>query len=422
MVRSKASSRWQGVCALRLLSAVVAGGAPLLVAPAAVAQRADEDESISQLPRPGYEPRNILIGGTVISPEAEFGATYDDNIFATANATDDDVVFRLAPRARLTHQTSHVNFRADAYASILRYAENSSEDTESYGIGTSLQYRRDAHTLSASARYDRTFERRTDPEADFNLARPPSEIDLLSTELRYAYRPGRFGVQVAAGADKTNYLPQVDADRDLTTYRGSLRAFVEVSGGMDAFVEGFATKRDARTAVDRNGVDRDTTTYGGNVGVQLDIADRIKGDLGLGVYRAEYQDVTISDHTGFSASGRIVWRPRVRTSITGQVFSGDVATIRGGASSRTDTSGSIRVDQEVRHNLLAYALVGVVDTSYRGASGRNLTTLTGAAGVEYLMNRSISIKLDAAYMDRSANLPTDAFNKFRVGVALRLRY
>ncbi|MCJ8159307.1 outer membrane beta-barrel protein, partial [Sphingomonas sp. LaA6.9] len=190
----------------------------------------------------------------------------------------------------------------------------------------------------------------------------------------------------------------------------------------DAFVEGFATKRDARTAVDRNGVDRDTTTYGGNVGVQLDIADRIKGDLGLGVYRAEYQDATISDHTGFSASGRIVWRPRVRTSITGQVFSGDVATIRGGASSRTDTSGSIRVDQEVRHNLLAYALVGVVDTSYRGASGRNLTTLTGAAGVEYLMNRSISIKLDTAYMDRSANLPTDAFNKFRVGVALRLRY
>ncbi|RJF93646.1 outer membrane beta-barrel protein [Sphingomonas cavernae] len=408
--------------AARLLSALAAGTAAILIAPAAQAQRADEDEPISELPRPGYEPRNLRIGTAILSPEAEFGATYDDNIFATATAADDDVVFRLAPRARLTQQTPHLNLRMDAYASILRYAENGSEDTESYGISSSAQYRRDVHTLSGTFRYDRSFERRTDPEADFNLARPPSEIDLASAELRYAYRPGRFGVQLSAGADKANYLPQVDADRDQTSYRGAVRAFIEVSGGMDAFVEGFATKRDARTPVDRNGVDRDASTYGGNVGVQLDIADRVKGDIGLGVFRAEYQDPTITDRTGFSASGRIVWRPRVRTAITGQVFSGDVATIRGGASSRTDTSASLRVDQEVRHNLLMHAQLGVLDTKYRGLNGRNMTTLSGGVGAEYLINRSLSVKVDASYMDRSANQVTDEFNKFRLGVALRVRY
>lgn len=424
MKRSFAAGRMLGrgplVRRLAITSAIVATAA---VATQAHAQYDTYDTSIRDLPRPGYEPREIYIGTTIISPEAEIGGLYDNNVFATSTAKADDFVFRLAPSVRLRRDTSNLRLRADAYASILRYAENDSEDTESYGIGANARYTLDnTKFISTAVRYDRTFERRTDPEADLNLARPPSNIDILSAEYGYEYRPGRIGVSGAVNVVKTNFLPADEADRDMVTYRSSIRGSVRLSGRLDVFGEGYANRRDNRTAVDRNGVDRDTTTWGILGGTRVDIADRLQGELGLGFFRAMPDDPTTPAFSGLSANGRLTWRPRVRTAVTGEFFSGDVATVRAGATGRIDTRFGLRVDQEVRHNFILRAGVSLRNTSYRGSVSRNQTTYGGEVGGEYLLNRNASVTLNTSYAKRTADLQTDEFSRFQVGLGVRIRY
>lgn len=386
------------------------------------AQDATRDRSIDNLPRPGYEPRRILLGATVIEPEIDIDATYDDNIYATSSNADDDFIFRLAPSVRATRETGKIRIQADAYASLLRYVDHKSENTESFGVGTELGYIGDPkHGANLSLRYDRSFERRTDPESNPDISIKPTDIDIFTADYTYRYMPGRIGIGAAAGVTKINYLSALDSDRDLTTYRASVRAIYQMSSRLDLFLEGYGNLRDARLEFDRNGIDRDTRTIGASIGGRVEIADRLQGELGAGYFRANPADPRTPNFSGISANGRITWRPRIRTAVSLDVFRGNVATVRSGASGRIDTRIGVRVDQEVRHNLIMRAGVSMRDTSYRG-SPRDQTQWGGEVGGELLLNRYSAVTFSARYMKRTAEQVLDEFDKFQGSVGVRLRF
>lgn len=416
MTENNRTVRGKAILAASIIAVSVTSAVPLR------AQEATRDRSIDNLPRPGYEPRRIRLGATVIEPELEADATYDDNIYATSADEDDDFVFRIAPSIRATRETGSLRFQADAYASLLRYADHPTENTESFGAGTDIGYIGDPeHSANLSVRYDRGFERRTDPESNPDLSIKPSHIDILTADYNYRYVPGRVGIGASAGVTKVNYLNATDADRDLTTYRASVRGIYQVSSRMDLFIEGYGNFRDARVAFDRNGIDRDTRTWGASLGTRVEIADRLQGEMGVGYFHANPEDPRTENFSGIAANGRITWRPRIRTAVSFDAFRGNVATIRSGASGRIDTRIGLRVDQEVRHNLIMRAGVSMRDTSYRG-SARDQTQWGGELGGEFLLNRHASITFGARYMKRSAEQQFDEFDKFQGSAGVRLRF
>lgn len=392
-----------------------------LAAPALEAQSDDRDPSIANLPRPGYEPRTLRYGNVVIEPSIEAETTYDSNILATRTDKIGDAIFNLRPRITADRKGPTLDLQADVHADIIRYASHPRENVNTFGAtlaGTKTIG--DAQTVIANLAFDRTFERRSDPEADIDRTRPPALINIATGDLQYRYHGARIGITADAAVTKLDYLPVADADRDMLTYRASVRGSFDLSRRIAVYVEPFVNRRDFRLPPSRTGIFGDTTTVGGLLGVSFDLGDTLQGNMGAGIFSAK-PDGT-SSFTGLAINGRLIWRPRVRTSVIFSAFRGDAATVRAGSLGRIDTRIGLAIDQEVRHNLLLHVAGGVRAIHYRGGVDNDQTYVTGEAEARYLLNRHVSLVADTSYTHRSAKVPDERFNRLQAMLGVRLIY
>ncbi len=372
-----------------------------------------------------------MLGGFELFPTLDTEVTYNSNIFALPpRATEtgpkqsppDDAIFSINPRLVAELDRSALNLKADAHANFIRYASTPTENVNTFGISLDgVKRAGGAQTLAASFSFDRAYQRRSDPEADLDQGLPPVLINKASGELRYQYQGARIGLIIDLGVDNLNYLPAQDADRDLTTYRGSIRGSVVVAPKISIYVEPFVNRRDARLRVDRNGIDRDDTTAGATGGVAVDLTDRLVGNVGLGVFHADPDDRTLRPFTGLAANGRLTWHPRVRTMVDFNLSRGDVATVRLGAIGRVDTNVGLSVDQEARHNLILHGGVGYRGVHYRNVA-RDQHFITGEGEARYLFNRVYSIVLNTTYTHRSAQVFRDRFNRWESTLGARFAF
>ena len=383
----------------------------------------NEPAWVLDLPQPGYEPRNLRVGTATVEASVETGLEFNSNIFATPNNEEEDLIVRIGPEITAASRWRNYALGAGAYANFRRFLENERENTETFGVNATViaEVSRE-HKLSTEVRYDRSFERRDDPDANSTAADPLTKIDIVGANIRYEFRPGRFGLAAGAGVSKSNYLSVQDDDRDMTTFNVSTRALAGVSPDIDAFVEGYLVFRDARLDVDRNGVNRDTDTFGVRAGIAVDLTEKLTGEVSAGIFDANPQDPTLDDFSGFSASGRLRWSPRARTGVVLSVFRGDVATIRTGASGRIDTRLGVEVIQEVLHNVRVRGGVGYREGEFRTVNPQIEEDVTARVGGEYLLNRHIAVNADYRFRSRNSTLDTDDFNMHSFGVSLTLQY
>lgn len=401
---------------------IAAASIALLTTAMAQPSRDPATVPVAELPRPGYEPKRIRIGNVVLAPTAELSLGYDSNIFASPDAIDDAIV-SVGGQIAAERQVRALRLDGSLFGRIDRYKKNEQENSETFGIDLRAQHDPTARLGGvAHVRYERLIEQRSDPESNRDPLVPPSKINLWLAELTATQWIGRLGLTARGGREEIDYLSRDEADRDLTTWRAAFRGTFKADPRVGVFVEPFYNRRDVRVAVDRNGVDRDTRTIGVLTGVDVDLARGLKGELGVGVFRARPDDPSFRSFSGIAASGSIAWRPRVRTAITADVFRGDVATVRAGAIGRIDTRGSIRVDQEVRHNLIAHAEGGVRRTTYRGAIDAPFTTYSANVGATYLLSRHLAVTGDAVLAKRTATRPDERFERARFTIGLRYVY
>src|SRR3546814_20798511 len=111
-----------------------------------------------------------------------------------------------------------------------------------------------AHNLNFGARYDREVESRADPEATTDPDLSPRKIDLLSGDIGYRYQMNRIGISLQGGVQRQNYLPSAENDRDMTTYRGSLRTSAPIAAGQTLSLEGYATRGTNRQNINHHGI------------------------------------------------------------------------------------------------------------------------------------------------------------------------
>jgi hypothetical protein len=399
------------------LSILCLGATPLM------GQDEQRDMSIMSLPRPGYEPRTLTAGGFLLVPSLEADATYNDNIFATPDRRKGDTVFDIQPRLTGELKRSTFDLKTDLHADLIRYADTPRENVNTFGAKADATKTFGAsQTLNATVTFDRTYERRSDPEADFDRSLPPALINLATGDFSYAYKGGRAGVIARVTISHLDYLPTVDADRDLTTYRASVRGLLNVTQRVAVYIEPFVNRRDARLRVDRNGINRDTTTSGALAGLSFDITNRLQGNIGAGVFSSDPDDRRLKSFTGLAASGRLVWHPRVRTTVVADVFRGDVATIRNGAIGRIDTRAGVSIDQEARHNLILHAGVAIDNIHYRGSIDHDQRYVSGTAEARYLMNRFLTLILNTTYTHRGADQQVDRFHRWQTQLGIRFAY
>lgn len=398
---------------------IVAAAVP---ASSGVAQTADRGASPMQLPRPGYEPVVHHLGPAQLRLAVDATALYDSNVYATSRRAQDDGILFVRPSIDVDLARKGASLHAGAYLERREHVSVDRENASLFGlvIDGSSQLS-PAQSVDALVRFDRSVQPRTDPEARAPITVSPRKINITSTDLGYAARTGKLSFRIAPGFDRINFLDPDERDRDLRVFRGTARVAWQPAAPVAFFLEGFATRRDADLRRDFSGVDRDVTTYGALIGAQREVNGRLRGSLGLGIFRALPDDPSLRAYTGFAIDGRVTWSPRVRTQVTLSALRGDVATVRAGASGRTDTRLSLAIDQEVRHNFLLSGELSWRRSDFRAADNRQ-DLVQMRIGADYLATRVISLFAAGIIARRNASLPFDEFSRTMIQVGVRARF
>lgn len=402
------------------------------------AQEEQRNVSVLDLPREGYEAPTRHLGPFTVTATADARLEYDNNVFAqNLNRTEDELVtFRPAAKADLSN--GRVTWATEANGSIYRYFSQTTENHEGYAVATRLAATGDRLTYGGRLGFERTFESRNDPEARRQFGTGPRMFNRANGEVFVGIEGGRLGLRAEGSAERYNFLSPIDDERDFTSYQASLRARYRLSPRISVFALGYANWRAFRLSTDRSGVNRDSISKGGLLGVALDPGGKIRGELAAGVVNFDPRMPGLPGFTGATLRGGLVYQPRMRTAITLDVFRGDVATVRQGAIGRIDTRVRIGIQQEARHNLLMSVGAGWRKTQYRGLVGQQQSNWSADGEVEYLLNRRISIALNAQFLKRDITLSplgnapgeffyngslrsADAFSRFRAGAEVRFK-
>lgn len=416
--------------ATRKFACLAATTALLQVAVPGLAQQPAPGQSVRDLPRPGFEVGRWQAGNTTFYPLLTAQAFYNDNVFATSTDARSAVVFGINPRLNAVSRGQDLTLDSTVYANASLHSRYTSEDRLTFGASTDGRRtlgRSGALTFGLS--YDRGAQPRSDPESSRATQRP-ALFDNFQVRLGGEGNIGQFRLSAAGTIQKVNFLASGETDPveqarledlDITSYQLPVRLAWRASPRLALFVEPFINRRDARLPVDRTGIDRDLTTFGAQFGAQLDVADRWKGAFGIGRFRSNPDDPSIESYSGFSMSGNLIWSPDARTRLILNGFSGDVATVRAGATGRIDTRLGLKLEQEIRHNLLAFAGVGWQQSRFRGANPNTLESFPVSAEVEWLANRTFSLFGLVRHENRRADLTRDRFKRTEVGVGIRMR-
>ena len=404
-----------GLTALPLLATMIGAATPASAqSPSAIAPSVGEKD-------PAYETPGLNAGAIKLFPSLLAGVTYDSNIYAQETGEKDDAVFTLTPEMIARYESDALTLTGRANASIRRFASVTRENSVGAVAETKAVWEPSlANRFILEGGWNRLVESRGDPEAREQTTTGPRRTDLLFGTLEYRRESGRMMFNAKGSVYHYNVLSRAEAERDFTSYIGQAGLGYRLGGSVYGTLTGFISRRDARLAVDNGGINRDATTYGGRVGVQIDPGGLIEGSAGVGVFRLDPDASVLPGRTGVSVEASLTYRPALRTAIIAEAFRGDVATFRIGALSRTDTRLGLTLQQEIRHNLFGRLGGSWREARYYG-NGLHERTATVEGETELLLTRAMAVSANASYGKRTSNDPTKPFERFRGGFQLRVR-
>ncbi len=190
-------------------------------------------------------------------------------------------------------------------------------------------------------------------------------------------------------------------DRDRIRFRYRLRAGFEVRPDLDTFLQTEIDRRDYYIKPDDDGVNRDSKEFRVAAGIQGALTGSTYAEVLGGYTKRDYDDRQLPDNDMPWFEGRVVWNPSGLTTFT---FSGlrsfDETTIDLAAEA-TSTRVGLRVDHELRRNLLLHVDSFFETNKYDGID-RSDDNYGIGLGARYLVNRNLQIAIEARQRDRDS--------------------
>jgi hypothetical protein len=377
-------------------------------------------QPVAKRRRPDYDPPGLHLGGFLLFPSLSIDEKYDDNIRAANSPRLDDVVTTIIPSLLVESTWSRHALGLEAFGEFRQFAEHTIENTDQAGM--SLTGRVDvtsADFLSGFLSYSREAQDRSEP--DDTGQRHPSLFDRYILQTRYDHRFTRFGLRLDAQVQRFDYVRSFDDDRDRTEFSFGPRLTYQLSPSLMPFIEASYLDRDYDSAVDRNGMGRDARTYDVMTGIALNLDSIVLGEVAVGAFHTNFDDPALDPVTSAAVSGSITWNITGLTSVTGKIARREAVTTLADTSSKIVTLASLRVDHELRRNILLGAEVGYRNEDFKGTS-RVDNRVDVQVGGTYLINRNVSVSLSYQHTERQSNFDPAEFsdNIVRIGVDLRM--
>ena len=390
-------SKMKRIC---LLSAAACA----LVAPSALAQTdnfysRDKYEAVRDRVQPEFDPEPVRLGTFVVRSNAELGLTSTNNVFASNNNEQSDIIGRVGANVSGTTDWSVHALGFDASAFRNEYADLSDESTnELFGrLRGRLDVTR-AFSLGASVFAEDRAEPRTSFVNDFGVD-APIEYTRTGATVEANYQSDRFRWNNSLGMTEYNYedgtaqlsgLP-IDQDyRDHSSLEGRSRLSYAVSPNLAVFGQGTFSDSEYDNLQVIGGLPRSRNSQGYTVsgGVDFELTALLRGDIAVGYLNEEKDDDFFSDVSGLSLDGNMQWFPTRLTTVN---FAAGRRVVDVGAfdsPSAVETRFSAGVDHELRRNVILSGYAGVSNYEYEEVDRQDDNLELGATAT-YKMNKRV---------------------------------
>jgi hypothetical protein len=417
---------------LKLTSRLLLATCPLaglIGASPALAQPASKTAPLVSEEIKEFAPEGLEVGGFKLMPEFEYIMYADDNVYAAPTKTRSDVSATVGGALEAQLRTGDISLTVGAKAGIRRFFSLSSEDSETANTFVRWGWQpSQTRRVTLAAGWNRSVEERGEPEALIPVPGVPIQEDpgprktnIWELQSRYSEESGRLLLNAEFATRKYDVLGPQNGERDFTSYSGSVTVGTAVGSRFYATATAFSTHRDFVLPVRSTGLSQNETTFGGRLGIATRERGLIEGRAQIGLFRLNPVNPTQKSRTGLSADVSLTLRPQRRTALTLDIFSGEVATFRLGASARSDTNILFGVQQEIRHNFYGTLGLAIRRTEFFGTTDVE-KTLGPRAEIEWLANKVFSLSGTMTFNHRTSNVAEEVFDRFRVGISLRARF
>ncbi len=350
---------------LSLAASVAALSAAL--APEALAQETltpgfdrGRNESVTERDRPEYDPQGIQFRAWLLQPEVVIEAATVDNVTAAASSELSDSVLRISPRVvgQTTWSRHAVSFSAGGDKTMFVDLPKNDEFSTELSVEGRLDLGREG-ALIVGGRTANDSEGRTSPDQPF-AAISPVEYDTNELFVGARYTLGRVRFSAQALERSLDYddaatvagaiLDQDDRDRNERELQ--VRAEVALSPSVAVVAQFGSNARDYDQRPPQVAFNRDSDGQTYLVGVNFDLTRLLRGEVTAGYLEQEYEDPRVATVDGLALDARLDWFPTERTTVTATGRRSVIDTGFAPAAAALYTEAGVRVDHELRRNIL----------------------------------------------------------------------
>lgn len=398
-----------------LLLAASVAALNLAMAPAGFAQEAaagfdrGRNQSVSERPRPEFDPAGVQVRAWMLRPELVSEVGFNDNVFAEENNEDSDIYLSLRPRLAGESTWSRHGARFAVGAERTFFNDTPKNDEFSpYAEGElRLDVGRDG-AISLGGRTANESEGRTSPDQPA-AALSPVEVDVNEVFLAARYAFNRIRVSGRVVSRDLDYEDALSAagvvldqdDRDRTEREFVLRGEYALSPSLALIAEGGANTREYDLNPPAVAVNRESNGRFYSVGANFDVTRLARGEVTIGYLEQEYKDASIGDIDGLALNARLDWFPTDRTTVALTARRAVAETGLTQAAGAEQTEFGVRVDHELRRNVILTGALSGGARDYQGID-REDDLRRGELSVRYLVNRRVELRAGYALETQSS--------------------
>jgi hypothetical protein len=383
--------------------------------------------SVLERPRPDYEAAGIRAGGFTVYPRLNLGLGYSNNVYGQKTDKVGDGYVAIDPSVDIASNWSRNSLTLSGGGKLRRFFSQTLKDEDGlFASGTGRLDIGDS-SITGHGGIKRGYQSQDSGQFPVNSAQSIPYVQSTG-ELRGNYQGARFRLVGFADVNRINFqntraLDDTTLDensRDQTITRGSGRIELAVTPTSALFVQGVYvdTNYDSAIALGGGG-NRDSREWTALAGATFDLTSLVRGSIGAGYVKRTYKDPIYSTVAGLSADIRLDYFLTQLTTISfeGRRLIEDAVTP--GSSGFFSTVGTLRVDHELRRNILLNLHGSYERDAFRDITRRDNAWSLGG-GANYFFNRRIGLTAETSYFNRkSQGLPVGLnFNEVRGSLSL----
>lgn len=368
----------------------------------------------------------IRLGSFVLKPSLSQGiATERSSSGGTATTRS---FSETGFRGSLVSDWSRHQLTIDADGVYQRNIGGSGETEPSLRIGADLRLDLADDTVAhLTAGYDFSRESSSDPNAIAGAsvqsgvhgfeggASVTRDFGLIRGTLGAAIRREIYGSATLADGFKLSL-----SDRDNVAGTLTARVGYELSPALIPYLEVLAGQTLYDEKRDSSDYERAATTLGGRAGLEVDLGEKLRGDLGFGYRRTTLADARLAAIEAATVDGSVFWSPQRGTDLRLGLATSIEPSTAADQSGYVAYEANAELAHELRDNLVARLSGAYTWRDLPITLGPDQHIYTAGAGLTWDINRWLALTGDVSYeLTRQAHAADTGVARAGIGLTLR---